>query len=156
MRCSASTTSGTEHGTDVPGYRQEPGVAADSSTDTFVAVRVEIDTWRWHGVPFILRTGKRLARRVTQILVRFRSPPVSFFRAYLHGQIPPNELLITVQPNEGFDLVFEVKSPGESVELKTERMHFRYAEAFASLPDDYQTLILNVIQGDPDAVRPRR
>ncbi len=142
-------TKGTVDGKSVPGYRQEEGVRPDSRTETFVALKLEVENWRWHGVPFFLRTGKRLGRRVTQILVRFRRPPVAFFQPFVACELASNELLITVQPDEGFDLVFEVKSPGPAVTLRTERMHFRYAEAFASLPDDYQTLLLDVIEGDP-------
>jgi len=132
----------------LPGYRNEPGVSADSATETFVAMRLQIENWRWQGVPFYLRTGKRLPRRVTQIAINFRSPPVALFPA-IDGHAPrTNTLVITLQPDEGFDLSFEVKSPGEGFMLQTQRMKFRYAEAFGTLPAGYETLLLDVLQGD--------
>ena len=130
------------------GYRQEAGVAARSKVETFVALRLEIDNWRWQGVPFYLRTGKRLPRRVTQIVIDFRSPPVALFQS-IDGCTPhANVLAITLQPDQGFDLSFEVKSPGERFTLQTQRMQFRYAGAFGTLWDGYQTLMLEVMQGD--------
>ena len=131
------------------GYRQESGVAARSPTETFVALRLAIDNWRWQGVPFYLSTGKRLARRATEITITFRSPPVALFRT-LDGCITRNNVLVmTLQPNEGFDLSFEVKSPGENFTLQTQHMDFRYAEAFgAPLAAGYETLLREVVQGD--------
>ena len=130
------------------GYKQEPGVAARSQTETFVALRLEVENWRWQGVPFILRTGKRMARRVTEIAIHFRKPPIALFRS-LHGDNPhTNALVITLQPDEGFELSFEVKSPGDGFSLQTQRMAFRYAEAFGPLPDGYETLLMDVIEGD--------
>ena len=139
---------GSIHGSEVPGYREEPGVAADSSTETFAAVRLNIANWRWQGVPFILRTGKRLPRRVTRIAVVFRCPPVSIFKPFDDCSIQSNTLLLTLQPDEGFDLSFEVKPPGEPFRLSTQQLHFRYAEAFRPLPEAYEALLLDVIQGD--------
>ena len=139
---------GKVNGTEVPGYREEPGVAPDSQTETFVALRLEIANWRWHGVPFYLSTGKRLPRRVSQIAVRFRCPPVTFFRRFDSCKLNPNALLITLQPDEGFDLQFEVKTPGKQLTLETHRLRFRYEEAFAPLPDGYETLLLDVLEGD--------
>ncbi|MGZ8202180.1 MAG: glucose-6-phosphate dehydrogenase [Burkholderiales bacterium] len=131
------------------GYRQESGADPRSRTETFVALRLDIDNWRWQGVPFYLCTGKRLARRVTEISVNFRSPPVALFRSLDGCATHPNVLNITLQPNEGFDLSFEVKSPGERFTLKTQHMDFRYAEAFgAPLSAGYETLLLDVVQGD--------
>jgi len=130
------------------GYREEPGVAARSPTETFVALRLEIENWRWQGVPFILRTGKRMPRRVSEIAIQFRNPPIALFRA-LDGENPhTNSLVITVQPDEGFELSFEVKVPGEGFSLKTQRMAFRYADVFGPLPDGYETLLMDVIEGD--------
>ena len=131
------------------GYRHEPGVAARSMTETFVAMRLAIDNWRWQGVPFYLCTGKRLARRSTEITIRFRSPPVALFRSVDGCATHANALVITLQPNEGFDLSFEVKSPGEQFTLQTQHMDFRYAETFGdSLASGYDTLLLDVVQGD--------
>jgi glucose-6-phosphate 1-dehydrogenase len=139
---------GREDDGPAAGYRQEPGVSPQSRTETFVALKLEVVNWRWHGVPFYLRTGKRLKDRLTQIVVTFRTPPVSFFGGENGGQIPSNQLRITLQPDEGFDLVFEVKAPGHETKVQTEKMRFRYSEAFGPLPDDYQTLLLDVLQGD--------
>lgn len=133
----------------VPGYREEEGVAADSRTPTFVGIKLEINTWRWHGVPFYLRTGKRLPKRLTQIAVTYEQPPLCFF----HGEedacgMRSNVLLITLQPDEGIGLLFDVKAPGEALDLHTQTLEFRYHQAYESLPDAYQTLILDVMEGD--------
>ncbi len=142
-------SAGEIDGHKVSGYREEPGVAPDSQIDTFAAMRLEIANWRWHGVPFYLRAGKRLPRRLTQISVTFRRPPVSVFQTISDpGAIRPNTLTITIQPDEGFDLDFEVKAPGQRITLQTERLSFRYAEAFAPLPDAYETLLMDVLIGD--------
>ena len=135
-------------GRKLAGYRQEPGVAARSKTETFVALRLEIENWRWQGVPFYLRTGKRLARRVTEIRINFRSPPVALFRSIEGCVTHSNALVITLEPDEGFELSFEVKSPGERFTLQTQRMKFRYAEVFGTLSAGYETLLLEVVQGD--------
>jgi glucose-6-phosphate 1-dehydrogenase len=135
-------------GQAVPGYRQEPGVTPDSQAETYAALRLEIANWRWHGVPFYLRAGKRMARRLTQIVVTFRRPPVSVFRGQGVEMIHRNVLVITIQPDEGFELGFEVKAPGPGIAMQTQRLDFRYAEAFAPLPDAYETLLLDVLAGD--------
>jgi glucose-6-phosphate 1-dehydrogenase len=141
---------GEAAGKPVAGYREEPGVAPGSQTESYVGLRLEIRNWRWHGVPFILRTGKRLPRKVSQIVTTFRQPPVALFSA--RGQEPcglrPNRLVITIQPDEGFDLSFEVKSPGEGYRLETQQLSFRYADVHGRLPDAYETLLLDVITGD--------
>lgn len=131
------------------GYRDEPGIATDSTVETFVALRLAIENWRWQGVPFYLRTGKRLARRMTQIVIEFRGPPIALFRSI--DCCPPhtNQLAINLEPEEGFTLSFEVKSPGDSYTLQTRHMQFRYADAFGtSLSAGYETLLLDVVQGD--------
>ena len=132
------------------GYRAEEGVLPDSRTETFVALRLQIDNWRWQGVPFYLRTGKRLARKLTQIAVRFREPPVCLFRSLEGGRCPihSNVLFLTLQPDEGFELRFEVKAPGEPFQLQTQSLRFHYSEAFGPLPEAYQTLLLDVLQGE--------
>lgn len=134
--------------TDVPGYRQEPGVAANSRTETFAAIRLHIENWRWQGVPFILRTGKRLEKRVTEIEVKFRRAPVWMFREMQQGELHRNTLVMTLQPNEGFSLYFDVKAPGEPFRVQRLPLHFDYAEAFAVIPEAYQTLLLDVLRGD--------
>lgn len=142
-------TRGTVDGREVPGFLEEPGVAADSSTETFVALRLTLATWRWNGVPFYLRTGKRLPHRSTKIVIAFRCPPVSIFSPFDDPcTIHANTLVITIQPDEGFDLSFEVKEPGQPVTLQPQRLHFRYAEAFGPLADAYETLILDILAGD--------
>ena len=133
----------------VPSYIDEEGVDADSLTPTFVGIELGIDTWRWQGVPFYLRTGKRLPKRLTQIVVTFRRPPLCIF----HGRrdscvLTPNVLLITLQPDEGFTLKFNVKAPGEALMLDTQALEFSHDDVYGSLPEAYQTLILDVLEGD--------
>ena len=135
-------------GKPVPGYREEPGVSPTSKTETFVALRLCLDNWRWQGVPFYLRTGKRMARRLTEIRVRFRQAPVWMFRSTSDAEPQPNTLVITLQPNEGFLLFFEVKAPGEPFRLQRLNLHFDYDEAFKTLPEAYQTLLLDLLRGD--------
>src|SRR6185437_13011522 len=135
-------------GESVPGYRDEPGVAPTSITPTFVALRVCVDNWRWQGVPFYLRTGKRMARRLTEIRVRFRKAPVWMFHAVADASPQANTLVITLQPNEGFHLFFDVKAPGEPFRLQRLTLHFSYDEEFKTLPEAYQTLLLDLLRGD--------
>ncbi len=135
-------------GQRLPGYREEPGARPRSPTETFVALRLRINSWRWHGVPFFLRTGKRLPAKRTEIVVHFRSPPVWFFGPRRSSEITANRLTITLQPDEGFELAFEIKRPGHAIELETHRLHFLYSEAFGPLADAYQTLILDIMRGD--------
>ncbi len=141
-------TTGRLDGRQVPGYRQEEGVAVDSTTPTSVAVRVEIDNWRWKGVPFLLRTGKRYSRRLTQIVITFREPAISLFGPHREGHLGGNQLIITLQPDEGFELLFDVKAPGEGMELSNLPFSFRYSDAFGEIPDAYETLIADVLEGD--------
>ncbi|MCI4335495.1 MAG: glucose-6-phosphate dehydrogenase [Thermoplasmata archaeon] len=141
-------TAGRDGTGKVPGYRQEPGVARRSKTETFVAMALQLHSWRWHGIPFYLRTGKRLPSKVTEIVVRFREPPVWFFPERGSREIHANRLTITLQPNEGFMLSIELKRPGQEIELVSQRLHFQYAEAFGPLADSYQTLLLDVMEGD--------
>lgn len=138
-------TAGTINGKQVVGYREEPGVAKNSPVETFVTLKLEIANWRWQGVPFYLRTGKRLPKRVTQIAVTFKLPPVSLFRSFDSCLVHSNVLIITLQPDEGFDLSFEVKSPGSPFRLETHNMHFRYS---TPMPLAYQTLLLDILAGD--------
>lgn len=135
-------------GKPVPGYHDEPGVAHDSATETFVALRLEVDTWRWQGVPFYVRTGKRLPRRVSEIVLNLRQPPVSLFEQFDACRLTSNSLVLRVQPDEGFVLTFDVKAPGDPFRLATEPLHFNYQEAFGEIPEAYQTLLLDVIEGD--------
>jgi glucose-6-phosphate 1-dehydrogenase len=142
-------TQGTVEGNAVPAYRDEPQVSKNSSVETFVALRLEIANWRWHGVPFLLRTGKRMPRQVSQIVISFRRPPVSLFRPFEDCTIQSNSLVITIQPDEGFDLGFEIKKPGRDISLDSSRLSFRYSQMFGPLPEAYETLLLDVLVGDP-------
>lgn len=139
---------GMEGRKKLPGYLDEPGVAADSRTETYVAMRLELQNWRWQGVPFYLRTGKSMPRRSTRIVIDFRKPPVALFRS-MDGRGPRrNRLAINLQPEQGFDLSFEVKSAGDRFTLQTERMQYRYPPESDSLWDGYETLLLEVLRGD--------
>ncbi len=134
---------------EVAGYREESGVPPDSGTETFVALKLDIANWRWKGVPFYLRTGKRMALRCTQIVIYYHCAPVSIFHPFESScDVKANVLVITLQPNEGFDLHFQVKAPGQPFTLSTQPLHFRYAEAFGPLPDAYETLLLDIVTGD--------
>jgi glucose-6-phosphate 1-dehydrogenase len=130
------------------GYRREPGVAPDSRTETFAEITARVDNWRWHGVPFILRTGKKLARRSTRIIVHFRSAPVRLFARLPGCDVGPQCLTIFIQPEEGFSLSFTVKQPGEEIQVRPEELGFKYADAFGPLQDAYETLLRDVMQGD--------
>ncbi len=135
-------------GKKVPAYRSEPEVSAASNTETFVAVWLRVANWRWHGVPFFLRTGKRMPEKSTRIVVTFRSPPIAFFRSEQPSERNPDRVTIILQPEEGFDLAFEIKVPGDTQRTQTHKMHFRYAEVFGPVADAYETLLLDVVRGD--------
>src|SRR5918912_2962763 len=135
-------------GREVRGYREEPGVAPNSRTETFVALRLQVENWRWQGVPFYLRTGKRLARRLTELEIKFRRAPVWMFRSVRCEELHRNTLLLTLQPNEGFSLLFDIKSPGEPFRIQRLPLHFNYSEAFKAIPEAYQTLLLDLLMGD--------
>jgi glucose-6-phosphate 1-dehydrogenase len=128
------------------GYQQEPGVAKNSGTETFVAAKVQIDNWRWAGVPFYLRTGKRLPSRMTEIAIQFRRAPHQVFR----GQnISANTLVLNVQPDEGISISFNAKLPGQEMKLKTVTMDFSYqAEFGGGERSAYATLINDCMRGD--------
>jgi glucose-6-phosphate 1-dehydrogenase len=133
----------------VLGYRQEPAVQPNSTTETFAALKVEIDNWRWHGVPFYLRSGKRLARRVTEINLQFKNVPTSIFKPLMAEQISPNVLDFRIQPNEGISLRFEAKHPGPKLCMSSVTMHFDYEEAFGIRPPEpYARLFQDVMLGD--------
>ncbi|MFQ5821839.1 MAG: glucose-6-phosphate dehydrogenase [Candidatus Heimdallarchaeota archaeon] len=131
------------------GYRDEEDIAQDSQTETFVALKLEIANWRWKGVPFYLRTGKRMPQRSTRIVITFHSAPVSIFHPFESTfEIEPNVLIITLQPDEGFHLQFQVKDIGQPVRLTKQQLEFKYTDTFGALPDAYETLLLDVIKGD--------
>jgi glucose-6-phosphate 1-dehydrogenase len=152
----AQYAAGTVKGAPVRGYREERDVAPDSQTPTFAAARLFIDNWRWQGVPFYLRSGKRMATRTSEIAVQFHAPPhLMFGGAEGHGHLEPNVLVMRVQPNEGVSLNFEVKVPGaavaltQHVEVAPVDMDFSYAEAFGeTAAPAYETLLLDVMIGE--------
>jgi glucose-6-phosphate 1-dehydrogenase len=141
-------TRGEIDGQGVPGYREEPGVAPNSRTETFVAIRLEIDSWRWQGVPFFIRTGKRMAQRLTEVVVKFRRPPVWMFKPLGSPDVHRNTLRLTIQPDEGFALYFHVKMPGKPLQLERLPLDFCYSERYHDIPEAYWTLLLDVIEGD--------
>ena len=134
--------------TQVPGYRQEPEVDPGSETETFVAARLTIDDWRWNGVPFYVRTGKRLPKRATEIAIQYREVPHRLFKE--EGIAPDANLLaIRIQPDEGIMLRFGAKVPGLGLDIRAVTMDFTYGSAFnVDSPDAYETLILDALQGD--------
>jgi glucose-6-phosphate 1-dehydrogenase len=133
----------------VPGYRQEHDVDPASGIETYVAMQLAIDNWRWAGVPFYLRTGKHMSRRVTEIAIRFKPAPFAPFEDTNVAALPPNSLLLQIQPDEGIALQFEVKRPGPVVDLAAVRMAFKYADWFPKEPNiGYETLIYDVMMGD--------
>jgi glucose-6-phosphate 1-dehydrogenase len=133
----------------VPGYREEPGVAKHSNTVTYAAMKLWIDSWRWEGVPFYLRSGKRMAKRVTEIAIQFKRPPMLLFKACAVEEVSPNVLVLRIQPDEGISLTFEVKPPGPNICISPLRLNFNYEQAFGnSPPDSYETLLEDCIEGD--------
>jgi glucose-6-phosphate 1-dehydrogenase len=131
------------------GYRGEKNVAPDSAGETFVAMRLCIDNWRWAGVPFYLRTGKKMPKRLTEIAVQFKHPPFMLFRGTAISQLNANVLIIRVQPNEGISLAFDAKVPGPLDKLGTVTMDFSYADYFGTEPSTgYETLLYDAMIGD--------
>jgi glucose-6-phosphate 1-dehydrogenase len=136
-------------GEDVPGYLEEPGIPADSTTETFAALRLEVDNWRWAGVPFYLRTGKRLARKVTEIAVTLKPVPHLAFSQDGSLGVLPNQLILTLQPNEGVSLRLGAKIPGSRMVIRPVHMEFLYGTAFLSQsPEAYERLITDAMRGD--------
>jgi glucose-6-phosphate 1-dehydrogenase len=131
-------------------YRKEPRVNPDSNVETYVALRLLIDNWRWSGVPFYLRTGKHLAQSVSEVRIQFRRTPHVLFAAECGSKLDANSLTLRLQPNEGITLRFNGKVPGASMEIRPVRMHFSYnAEFGAYTPEAYERLLLEAIAGDP-------
>jgi glucose-6-phosphate 1-dehydrogenase len=131
------------------GYRDEPDVAPDSRTETYVAMRVRIDNWRWAGVPFFIRTGKRLPRRVTEVALRFRDVPHLAFAPTQTRQLGPNTLVLRIQPDEGISLHFGAKVPGTQFDIRSVDMDMTWCEEFgATPPDAYERLIHDALVGD--------
>ncbi len=149
MAVRAQYAAGTVGGDAVEGYRQEDGVAEDSRTDTFAALRLYVQNWRWAGVPFYLRTGKRLARKVTEIAVTLKPVPHLAFQTDGSVGVQPNEIILTVQPDEGVSVSIGAKIPGPRMRIRPVNMEFRYGTAFMSeSPEAYERLILDAMRGD--------
>jgi glucose-6-phosphate 1-dehydrogenase len=142
---------GWVNGSEVPGYRQEPDVDPSSATETYAALKLYVDNWRWAEVPFYLRTGKRLPKQTTEVAIHFKRAPLLLFRDMVAdaGALEPNVLAIRIQPNEGITLKFHAKVPGISVRIRSVNMDFLYGASFAVQPPTaYETLLLDCLQGD--------
>ncbi|HEY0405838.1 MAG TPA: glucose-6-phosphate dehydrogenase [Pyrinomonadaceae bacterium] len=139
---------GSIAGQAVPGYRQEEGVAPDSTTETFATLLMYFDNWRWAGVPFFIRSGKRLPKRVTEIAIQFKSAPLQLF-GEAGENVAPNQLIIRIQPDEGITLRFAAKIPGQATNIREVNMDFRYGASFGvQLAEAYERLLLDCILGD--------
>ena len=137
-------------GAEVPAYRAEPGVAPDSRTETYVALRLKLDSWRWAGVPFYLRTGKHLPKRTTEIAIQFHRPPLQIFKRVSPTPLASDLLVINVQPDEGISLRFNAKIPGTRMQVAPVMMNFGYGTSFhGEVPEAYETLLLDAMLGDP-------
>jgi glucose-6-phosphate 1-dehydrogenase len=137
-------------GVSVPGYRQESGVDPESNTETFAALKMRVDNWRWANVPFYLRSGKRLPKKLTLIAIEFKRVPHLFFRQTRQDQIEPNMLTIRIQPDEGISLKLGAKMPGSRMYIRQMQMNFSYSAAFGEFPATaYETLLLDALVGDP-------
>jgi glucose-6-phosphate 1-dehydrogenase len=142
-------TPGTVRGDKVPGYREEPDVSPGSTTDSYVAMRISLESWRWGGVPVYLRAGKRLAKRLTEVALHFNKLPHALFRGMPGASDEPNTLVMRIQPDEGISLRFATKVPGQGMAVRDVAMDFRYGTEFgSSTPEAYERLILDAIRGD--------
>jgi glucose-6-phosphate 1-dehydrogenase len=146
----AQYVAGSVTGRTVPAYHSTQGVASDSTTETYVAMQLMIDNWRWAGVPFYLRTGKALAARRTEIAIKFKSAPFALFRDTPVDRLAQNLLVLRIQPDEGASLQFNAKLPGPSIRIDGVRMNFKYKDYFDAAPSTgYETLIYDAMIGDP-------
>jgi glucose-6-phosphate 1-dehydrogenase len=149
MTVRARYAAGMVGGGEATGYLQEEGVPGDSDTETYAALRLEVHNWRWAGVPIFLRTGKRLARKVTEIAVQLKPVPHMAFQSKGSVGVQPNQLILTVQPNEGVSLSLGAKIPGASMRIRPVNMEFLYGTSFMSQsPEAYERLILDAMRGD--------
>ncbi len=145
----AQYSRGIVDGVEVPGYKEEANVSEDSTTETYVAMRLFIDSWRWAGIPFYLRTGKRLTRRLTEIAIQFKNPPHLLFKNWTASSPVPNNLIMRIQPDEAITLHFNSKVPGYSTEMRPVNMTFTYGSTFGEEPPEaYERLLLDVMSGD--------
>ncbi|MGH9301407.1 MAG: glucose-6-phosphate dehydrogenase, partial [Acidimicrobiales bacterium] len=143
-------SAGTVNGKAVKGYRHEDAVSPTSTTETYVAMRLKVDNWRWAGVPFYIRTGKRLAGRLTEVALTFQRVPHLPFAGRLSRELGPNNMVLRIQPDEGISLGFGAKVPGQALKVRSVAMDFSYGSAFAeATPEAYERLLLDAIVGDP-------
>jgi glucose-6-phosphate 1-dehydrogenase len=144
-------SAGAIAGAPVCGYLEEPGIDAASRTETFVSLKAEVQNWRWAGMPFYLRTGKRLARKTSEIVIQFRPVPHSMFPGYASQDLHPNRLVVRVQPNEGMDLHLMAKEPGPGgLRLRDAVLNLSFSDQFKQrFPDAYERLLLDVVRGNP-------
>jgi glucose-6-phosphate 1-dehydrogenase len=146
----AQYTDGWVDGEQVPGYRDEEDVEPDSTTETYMAMRLSVNNWRWAGVPIHIRTGKRLPKRVTEVAITFQGVPHLPFTAADSRGLQPNALVMRIQPDEGISLLFGAKVPGQSFKVRSVAMDFSYGAAFLEeAPDAYERLLLDAMVGDP-------
>ncbi|MDA8067036.1 MAG: glucose-6-phosphate dehydrogenase [Actinomycetota bacterium] len=149
MAVRAQYASGVVSGAEAAGYREEPGVPADSRTETYAALRLQINNWRWAGVPFYLRTGKRMARKLTEIAVTLRPVPHIAFQGPDSDGVRPNQVILTLQPDEAVSVSLGAKVPGTKMQIRPVNMEFHYGTSFLSeSPEAYERLILDVMRGD--------
>jgi glucose-6-phosphate 1-dehydrogenase len=149
MAVRAQYASGVVSGVPVPGYREEEGIQPDSRTETYAALRLHISNWRWAGVPFYLRTGKRLTRKVTEIAVKLKPVPHLALQSSGTVGVQPNEIVLTVQPDEGVSISLGAKIPGPRMRIRPVNMEFHYGTSFVSQsPEAYERLILDAMRGD--------
>ncbi|MFP4069808.1 MAG: glucose-6-phosphate dehydrogenase [Opitutales bacterium] len=140
---------GLVNGKPVKGYQEEEGIPGDSTTETYAALRLSINNWRWKGVPFYIRSGKRMARRASEIAIQFKRPPGILFSEGTKFDVAANTMVISIQPDEGVTLVMNSKIPGLETRTQPVKMHFRYATTFGSnTPEAYERLILDAMVGD--------
>jgi glucose-6-phosphate 1-dehydrogenase len=136
-------------GQPVLGYCEEKGVPSSSRTETFVALKLQMENWRWAGVPFYLRHGKRLTKRITEIAITFKRPPYLLFHGTGADQMQPNVLSLRIQPNEGISLLFDAKVPGQEMQIRGVNMDFLYGSSFGvEPPEAYERLLLECMLGD--------
>jgi len=141
---------GSLDGKSVPGYRQEETVSKDSRTETYAALRLEVDNWRWAGVPFYLRTGKRLPKKVSEVAIEFKDIPHRLFDKMIDSPASSNVLALRISPDEGISLKFESKVPGRDISVRSVKMDFQYGTSFGdALPEAYERLVLDALLGDP-------
>ncbi|QSA98568.1 glucose-6-phosphate dehydrogenase [Methylococcus sp. EFPC2] len=140
---------GFVRGEDVPGYRREENISSDSTTETYVALKVFVDNWRWSGVPFYIRTGKRMPKRASEIAIHFKPIPPILFNSNPDQTLEPNVLTLNIQPNEGLSMRIATKLPGSKVRIYPVKMDFRYGSTFGEQsPEAYERLLLDVMAGD--------